>query len=253
MAAPSVYPATFFTGFAPSTALDIVQRIPGFSLQDTDEGVRGFGQAAGNLVINGSRPSAKSDSLQTILARIPASRVLRVEVGSGDLFGSEFSGKPQVVNLVLTEGGGVAGTATFATAVDHNGRVTPEASVSALLRRGPSTFNLSLGYDNERTLEEGSDTITRFATGDLVEYRRKVNFIEEREAYATGSWELAGDDSHGAHLNFRVARGWFDLDQLNDVFPASGPVRDDLLFQRKRRNLFELGGDVTRPLAGGGD
>lgn len=248
----TVYPVTFFNGFAPSTARDIVERIPGFALQDTDEDVRGFGQAAGNLVINGSRPSAKSDSLQTILARIPASRVLRVEVGPGDLFGSEFSGKPQVVNLVLTEDGGVAGTTTFSTAIDHNGRVTPEASVAALLRRGPSSFNLSLGYDNERSLEEGSDTVTAFGTGNLIEYRRKINDIEEREAYLTGSWALAGDETHSAHLNLRLARGWFDLAQTNDVFPANGTVRDDLLSQDRQRDLFELGGDVTRPLAGGG-
>ncbi|QJQ32672.1 TonB-dependent receptor [Sphingomonas lacunae] len=248
----TVYAVGFFAGFAPSSALDIVERIPGFSLQDTDEDVRGFGQAAGNLVINGSRPSAKSDSLQTILGRIPASRVLRVEIGPGDLFGAEFSGKNQVVNLVLADGGGVAGTVTIRTSVDHDGRLTPEASGSALIRRGPSTFNVAIGYDNERQLEEGSDTITAFPSGRLIEYRRKVNDIEEREAYLTGSWELAGDETSGAHANFRLARGWFDLDQSNDVFPSVGAVRDDLLFQNRRRTLFELGGDVTRPLAGGG-
>ena len=46
--------------------------------------MRGFGQAAGNVVINGERPSSKSDNLATILGRIPAARVLRVEVGPGD-------------------------------------------------------------------------------------------------------------------------------------------------------------------------
>ena len=126
-----VYQSVYFTGFAPSTALDIVRRVPGFSLEDSDEEVRGFGGAAGNLVINGSRPSAKSDSLETILSRIPASRVLRVEVGPGDLFGAEFSGKPQVLNLVLSEGGGLAGNVTVDVAREWRGRLTPEASASA--------------------------------------------------------------------------------------------------------------------------
>ena len=58
--------------------------------------MRGFAGAAGNVVINGQRPSSKSDTLETMLARIPASRVLRVEVGPGDLFGSEYAGKAQV-------------------------------------------------------------------------------------------------------------------------------------------------------------
>ena len=105
-----IYEAAYFTQYAPSTALDIVQRIPGFSLDSGDADVRGFGGAAGNLVIDGARPSAKSDSLQTILSRIPASRVLRVEVGSGDLFSAEYSGRPRVANLVLRDDGGLSGT-----------------------------------------------------------------------------------------------------------------------------------------------
>lgn len=112
----TVYPASFFQQFAPSTALQVVERVPGFRLQDIDQDVRGFGQAAGNVVINGERPSSKSDNLETLLAQIPAARVLRVEVGPGDGFGAEFAGRPQVLNLVLTDDTGVAGTANSACA-----------------------------------------------------------------------------------------------------------------------------------------
>ena len=85
----TTYDAAFFAQFAPATALDIVSRVPGFSIEQSNGEVRGFAGAAGNVVFNGARPSSKSDSLQTILARIPASRVLRVEIGPGDLFGSD--------------------------------------------------------------------------------------------------------------------------------------------------------------------
>ena len=69
----TIYQAAYFSQFSPSSALEIVERVPGFTLELALEEVRGFGQAAGNVVINGSRPSSKSDTLQTILARIPAS------------------------------------------------------------------------------------------------------------------------------------------------------------------------------------
>ncbi len=246
------YESAYFTPFAPSTALDIVRRVPGFSLQSGEQDVRGFGQAAGNVVINGSRPSSKSDSLDTILARIPASRVMRVEVGSGELFGSEFSGKAQVIDIVLKSGGGLAGTATAGLARDFTGKVTPEGSVSGLVRRGPSTFNLSVGYDNGRFPEKGTDLITRIATGERLELRRKFNDARNHQASASGSWELAGGDNRTMHVNFRVAQGHFRLDQTNDVFPASGAVRDDRLSQDSRSRDFEVGGDVTRPLWGGG-
>src|SRR5688572_18831907 len=126
----TIYQAAYFRAFSPSNALEIVERVPGFSLDLGAQDVRGFGQAAGNVVINGSRPSSKSDTLATVLARIPASRVARVEVGPGDLFGSEFSGKPQVLNLVTTAAGGLAGTVNASLARTYDGRLAPAGSVS---------------------------------------------------------------------------------------------------------------------------
>lgn len=248
----TVYEAAYFATFSPSTALDIVRRIPGFSLEVGDSEVRGFGQAAGNVVINGQRPSSKADTLETILARIPANRVARVEIGPGDLFGSEFSGKAQVVNLVLTAGGGLAGTVNAGAMRTFEGKVAPQGSVSLLLRRGKSSFNASAGFDNFHQNEEGFDRLTTLPDGALFEYRVKTNDIAERTAYVSGSWEHADGANRTAHLNFRAARYWFDLRQTNDVTPRTGPVRDDRLSQDYDRRNFELGGDVTRPFLGGG-
>jgi hypothetical protein len=249
----TVYEAAYFGQFAPSNALQIVERVPGFTLELGDQEVRGFGQAAGNVVINGQRPSSKSDTLETILARIPASRVARVEVGPGDLFGSEFSGKPQVVNVVTTAGGGLAGTFNGQLRRTYTGRVEPDVTVSALLRRGRSSFNASAGYQAFPTTEEGFDRVTELPSGRLLEYREKVNRISDRTAFLSGAWEHNGGDNRTAHLNFRISNNWFDLKQTNDVLiPRSGPVRDDRLTQDYDRRDYELGGDVTRPLWGGG-
>lgn len=246
------YPAAFFTQYAPATALDIVQRVPGFALDTGDSDVRGFGGAAGNLVIDGERPSAKSDSLATILSRIPASRVLMVEVGSGDLFGSEYSGRPRVANLILAQGGGLAGTIEGSIARDYTGSLTPQGSVSALLRRGPSTFTASAGYENQDYLEEGTDTLRTLPSRSITEYRVKENDIRDQEWFATASWAFDGGPNRAANLNSRYERNRFTLRQVNDVFPATGPIRDDRLSQLFTNDQFEIGGDVTRPLLGGG-
>jgi len=248
----TVYEAAYFGQFAPSNALQIVQRVPGFTLELGNQEVRGFGQAAGNVVINGQRPSSKSDTLETILARIPANRVARVEVGPGDLFGSEFAGKPQVANVVTTAAGGLAGTLNGTLRRTYTGRVEPDVTVSALLRRGNSSFNTSAGYQAFPTTEEGLDRVTELPGGRLVEYREKVNRISDRTLFVSGSWEHNAGDNRTAHLNFRVSQNWFDLKQTNDVFPDIGPIRDDLLTQDYSRRDYELGGDVTRPLWGGG-
>ena len=65
--------------------------------------MRGFAGTAGNVVINGARPSTKAETLDTTLQRIPAQRVVRVEVGPGDLYGSDYAGKSQVLNIVLSQ------------------------------------------------------------------------------------------------------------------------------------------------------
>src|SRR3954447_2797416 len=98
----TTYEAAFFAQYAPRSALDIAQRVPGFALDLGDQNVRGFAGAAGNVVLNGARPSSKSETLEQTLSRIPAQQVARVEVGPGDLYGADYAGKTQVLNIILS-------------------------------------------------------------------------------------------------------------------------------------------------------
>lgn len=247
----TTYQAAFFTAFAPTTALELVRRVPGFQLQDIDQDVRGFGQAAGNVVINGERPSAKSDNLETILGRIPAARVLRVEVGPGDGFGAEFAGRPQVLNLVLTDDAGMNGTAEVRFRRPFTGEIRVDGKASALLKRGKSSFNIALDYNNDELTDYGFDELTSLPSGALIERREKFNTNHDPEGNMSVGWAHDDGADRKANLNFRYARGKFLLTQTNLVTPAVGPVRDDILEQDFRYNQFEMGGDVMRPLAGG--
>jgi hypothetical protein len=248
----TVYEAAFFKAFSPSNALQIVQRVPGFTLETGDTSVRGFSQAAGNVVINGQRPSSKADTLDVILSRIPASRVARVEVGPGDLFGSDYAGKAQVLNLVLTSEGGLAGSVTGILHRDFTGRLYPEGSVSALLRRGKSSFTVSVGVNNNQSVEEGYDTLKALPSLRLLEYRRKTNYTSDPNGFVSGSWEYNGGVNRTAHVNARAALDLFSLTQANTVIPTGGTIRNDHLTERYHRHEYELGGDITRPFLGGG-
>lgn len=251
------YEASYFTQFAPRSALDIVRRVPGFQLDlgatQTDLGqvdVRGFAGTAGNVVFNGARPTSKAESLEVTLARIPAQRVLRVEVGPGDLYGSDYASKSQVLNIILSAESGIDGNVTAAGTRRYTGYINTDISGSAVLRRGPSTFNLSAGTGRNRQLEEGTDTLTNVETGEQVEFRRKFNSYFDREPYISGSWALERGSDDAYRLNARWQPGRFDLTQRNRVTTADGQ-RDDRLEQHFRDPFVELGGDVTRPLAGG--
>lgn len=247
----TVYEAVFFASFAPRTALDIVRQVPGFTLEEGDADVRGFAGAAGNVVINGVRPSSKAENLETTLARIPASSVLRVEVGPGDLFGAEYSGKSQVLNVILTAVGGTSGNVTMSAQRAFTGRIAPNAAGSAMIKRGASTINLSAATAQNYFTDEGSDTVTDPATGELIEFRRKATRYNDGDGYLSGSWTLERASDNAIRVNGRWEPSTFKVEQDNRVFPANGSPRDDSLIQDNKDPAFEIGGDITRPLAGG--
>ena len=249
------YDAAFFAQYAPRSALDIARRVPGFNLDlgaaQNGVDVRGFAGAAGNVVFNGARPSSKAESLETTLARIPAQRVTRVEVGPGDLFGSDYAGKSQVLNIILSAEGGIDANVTASSRRLYTGKLTGDVSGSALIRRGASSINLSAGTGYVLNHEEGTDTLTDMDSGELVEFRRKFNSYEDFNPYISGSWALERAQDNALRVNARWSPGQFDLVQRNRVTPAGDAPRDDELIQDYDNSVFELGGDVTRPLAGG--
>jgi hypothetical protein len=254
----TVYDAAFFAQYAPRTAYDIVQRVPGFTLDlgatQTQQGsvdVRGFAGTAGNVVINGARPSTKAETLDITLARIPAQQVVRVELGSGDLYGSDYAGKSQVLNVVLSQQAGIDGNVTASAKRWSTGYVNTDIQGSASIRRGPSTINLSAGTGRNRQLEEGTDTLTDPATGELVQFRRKHNSYFNKDPFVSAAWALERGSDNAIRLNGRWQPSSFDLFQRNRVSPVDGPEHDDNLIQTYRDPVIELGGDVTRPLAGG--
>src|SRR5581483_11144610 len=99
---PVRYEAAFFARFEPHTALDMIRQLPSFSFRDTDKEQRGYARAVGNVLIDGQRPSAKSQSLEDILSRIPATQVRWIEVLRGTESRVEAYGDPVLANVVRT-------------------------------------------------------------------------------------------------------------------------------------------------------
>ena len=68
------YTPADFARFAPRNALDMLNNVPGFAIDESDTERRGLGQATGNVLINGERFSGKSTDIFTELGRISASQ-----------------------------------------------------------------------------------------------------------------------------------------------------------------------------------
>ena len=251
------YDAAFFAQYAPRTALDIAQHVPGFTIDlgnsqgANGQDVRGFAGTAGNVVLNGARPTTKAETLDTLLSRIPAQRVIRVEISPGDLYGSDYAGKSQVLNVVLSKEAGFDANVTASAKRWFTGYVNTDIQGSAVWRRGGTTVNVSGGTGRNRQLEEGTDDLTDVATGNLIEHRRKRNSYFNKDPFLAAAWANESGPNKVIRLNARWQPSSFDLFQDNRVTPIGAPVHDDNLIQTYRDPVFELGGDVTRPLAGG--
>jgi len=248
----TLYEAAFFAAFQPATARDIVDRVPGFRFENSDTDVRGFAGAAGNVVIDGRRPSTKSATLDAVLRRIPAARIARAEVAPGDVFGAEFAGRAQVLNLVTDGSIGLSGTVEASALRAFGGDIVPQGSVSALLSRGASSFNLAVTLVNDNTLEVGRDRLFALPGGQLLELRDRRNSIRDPELSVAGGWRLERGPNRAANLTFRVAHGPFRFAQDSRIVPTSAPPRADRLSEREDDWAWEVGGDATLPLAGGG-
>jgi hypothetical protein len=173
----TVYPAAFFADAQPQNALDMLDRVPGFTLQEGDT-VRGFGGAAGNVLVDGTRPATKDVSLSDVLRRIPAASVDRIELRDGSSAGLQGAGSRLIANVVrrtTTRSGGTWRVRTERTARD---RYAPYvASTWAGTIRGTAVSASAEGGISFVSTQDGSERLFDGAgalieSGPLIDLRR---------------------------------------------------------------------------------
>jgi hypothetical protein len=138
-----VYEAGFYDSFAPRTALDMINQTPGFVLaaEDGDDERRGFAGAVGNVLIDGQRLGAKSQSLRDVLGRVGAKEVLRIEVLRGSAVAGDASGAAVLANVVRTPTAG-GGTWELGVEVTNEDEPTPNGKFGWSGRKEATEFSL---------------------------------------------------------------------------------------------------------------
>jgi hypothetical protein len=98
-----IFETAYFMEFDPVTALDLVQRMPGFNPQQQDGG-RGLAGVRTNILINGKRPPPKGQSIWEQLSSRPYTSVTRLEmINTGARLDIDMQGYNQVVNVILED------------------------------------------------------------------------------------------------------------------------------------------------------
>ncbi len=137
------YAPAFFTDFNPQTALDMVNRVPGFSVSGGG-GSRGLAGSLGNVLIDGRRPSSKN-GVDTLLSRLPAASITEIQLIRAPIPGIDMAGQEQVVNVITSQSGRWTGAWEARARIFENERIVPVGEISAT--RATANGSLTLAID----------------------------------------------------------------------------------------------------------
>jgi len=240
------YLPSFFAEFKPTSAFDMVQRLPGFSFNGGAD-VRGFGGAAGNVLIDGERPSSKAVPLQQLLQRIPVSQVERIDLVRDASSGLDMQGQPVVANIIRKGGASSTVAAQMLVKPFGDGFVGVVPRLEGTWRSGPLSLEGQLSYRNDRTAGSGDGAFwRRSASGaSLFDGRFSADERQDLISFNTSAEYRPGVDV--LRFNLSGAREIGTRKERSDLTDAVGGYQ---VFNDNREvdNDWEVGGDYERPL-----
>ncbi len=243
------YDSVFFNQYAPNTALDMVSRLPGFSLSSA-ENKRGLGQGGANVLINGERATGKTGA-GSQLGRISAKNVTRIEILDGASL--DIPGLTGQVANVITKTSGITGTWSWSPQVRRRQPVSLghiHATVSGEYSNW--TYSAELRNEQRRNGNWGIETLTA-ADGTLFETRNEDG---QYQADTPGllidlSWKPATDRI--ANINLEYNRHNFRERELSNrtAITTRGNTLDTIFSFGEDETNWSIGSDYEFPLASG--
>jgi hypothetical protein len=240
-----------FAQYAPRTALDMLQQIPGFNIDITLGQGRGLGQASGNVLLNGERIVTKSASIADDLARIPAGNVIRIELVEGATLNIPgLSGR--VANVVTSSSDGLQGQFEWRPqlAAEYADARWAEGIVSVSGTVGRLGFSAAVEGRPVRNGNGGSNRIT-FGDGSFQERFSETNSHgDDKRLSGTLRYQTPGGTVANLNTSY-LHRRFHSFDDEIVTGPAGAPPLTDKFDQRNKGHDFEVGGDIDFALGPG--
>lgn len=251
-----MYPASYFAEYLPVTAQDMLNRIPGISVQgggprggNASRGGRGLGSGGGGteILINGKRTAGKSNNSQSQLDRISSDQVNYIEIIRGTSGELDVRGSTQIINVVLFEQ--LSNTSvSYEASMDYyqDSEAKPGGSFAYGGQSGQLNFLVSASAEpryQHRELEERS-ILPDGSPNDLIDEDR----IREQTTYSL-STNLDYQFSERSSVRFNAL--YQDDDNPTEIDRTTIDVRDGAYlpyFEREdlpgTQSNWEVGGDV---------
>lgn len=236
------YAAEFFVAAQPNSAMDMIMRVPGFAF-DGGDSVRGYGGAAGNVLIDGQRPATKSESLEDSLRRIQAGQVERIDIIRGGAPGIDMQGKTVIANVILKKDRKATWLFAIASALHQDGRTTPAMRFEGQAPVGDATFEWSTLFF--RFVDDGAGEGVR---------RQEIGGTVVRSAWDETAGGVGADLKAGWKTPFAGGRLALNTRYFNETyewglneFALPGPGRL-MVNDKNEREDGELGGSWERQI-----
>lgn len=169
-----------FASAVPANALEMVARVPGFTIIAADEDVRGYAGAQGNVLIDSAAPASKRESIHDILRRIPSRAVERIELIRGSGGASEHV---LIVNVVRRATGRNEGAIELGVERATQGAWAPRAALEYGRRDGAATTQLAFtafretDEDSGRGYVIGRDVSGALTADDITDANRTIDTV----------------------------------------------------------------------------
>ena len=256
--APRIYYPADFTRTSPRTALDLVEEIPGFTMSGNNGGGnlpsgdagRGFGEASGNLLINGDRISTKSSSVRDELARIPIANVVRVEVVDGATL--QIPGLSGQVANVIVLSTGMSGQFVWRPQASTGPAPILWSDGDISLRGSTHGVDFTLAFEGN-SFARGSEGPAIFTDAlGVVDPRFNTQHALFQRPALRGTF--AFEPAAGVQVNLNLSGGWQIFRSREHETRVAGnplPAFDERFRSANNERFYELGGDVRFPLGPG--
>jgi hypothetical protein len=234
-----VFAPDFFAAARPADAYDMIRRLPGFTLIEGDEDVRGFGGARGNVLIDGRAPASKEQGLAELLRRIPAGSVERIELVRGGARGIDMAGYDVIANVVRRRVASTRGAAEFGAWIAEDGLLREQGRIELSHENGERRIEAALALATEVDDESGRGRLVEIDTaGNPLSDERRRQWEVDRTV--SGSLDYATPLLGGAlAAHASLAR------EANDEDKRRG---DDRTATRERVWRGEASGSFRRAL-----
>lgn len=238
-----VFNLDFFSEYRPTTALDMVSRIPGFSIVDGN-GTRGFEGSVGNVLVNGSRPASKSDTGSNALNRIAADQVERIDLIRGGAPGIDMQGYSVVVNVITKRQTSSQTIVGFNVILfEDGGTDLYGGSLQHTRQEGDRTWGIVLADGNSMSDANGpGPSIRTNAAGAII---RQENYVNDAYGGSNSARVNFSDRFWGGKVDLTARLGGSDFHNISEL-TAPGVLRQNQ--SDNESDGGEVGVVFTRPL-----